>query len=132
VRRTAGLTAKRAELDGFAGAMKRVRGAYDMMRQLSPVSDATDNVIDAMQAGDRMSYHPEHAVEEIAHFHEVLPKAQADVAGIQSGLAARIDEFIKRAKGNRWLPADFDFAGEAKRRLDAVAKAHSQVDDAGK
>jgi len=132
VRRAAGMTAKRAELDGFAGAMKRVRGAYDLMRQLSPVSDATDNVIDAMQAGDRMSYHPETAVAEIAHFHAVLPKAQADVASIDGGFAARIDEYIQRAKGYHWLPADYDFAGEAKRRLDAVAKAHSQVEDAGK
>jgi len=112
--------------------MKRVRGAYDLMRQLSPVSDATDNVIDAMQAGDRMSYHPETAVAEIAHFHAVLPKAQADVASIDGGFAARIDEYIQRAKGYHWLPADYDFAGEAKRRLDAVAKAHSQVEDAGK
>jgi len=74
VRRADGLTARRSELDGFAGAMTRLRGAYDSMRGTSPVSDAPDVLVDAMQSGDRMSYHPEGAQEEIAHFHKVTPK----------------------------------------------------------
>ena len=133
VRRAAGLMAKRSELDGFAGAMKRVRGAYDQMRQLSPISDAPDTLIDAMQAGDRMSYHPERAVEEIAHFHEVLPKAQADLATIDSGLAAKLDAYVKRMKAHpSWLSIPIDYEAEGQRRLDAMAKAHSQIDDAAK
>jgi alpha-glucosidase len=72
VRRAAGLTARRGELDGFAGAMTRLRGVYDSLQQTWPVAAAPDLLIDAMQTGDRLSYHPELATEEITHFHSVL------------------------------------------------------------
>ena len=52
--------------------MTRLRSAYDALQQTSPVSAAPDPLIDAMQSGDRISYHPERAPEEIAHFHDVL------------------------------------------------------------
>ena len=72
VRRAEGLTARRGELDGFAGAMTRLRGAYDAMNQTWPVSEPPDTLVYAMQAGDRLGYHPENAQTEIAHFHDVL------------------------------------------------------------
>ena len=74
VQRAAGLTAKRGELDGFAGAMTRLRGAYDAMQITWPVSSPPDVLTEAMQTGDRLSYHPELAQKEIAHFHEILRK----------------------------------------------------------
>jgi alpha-glucosidase len=132
VHRAAGQTARRGELDGFAGAMTRLRGAYDMMRQTSPVSDAPDDLIDAMQTGDRLSYHPEAAVEEIAHFHEALPKAQVSLKEIDSGFAVRLGEYVKQMKAHPWVPVSVDYEAEGKRRQDAVAKAHLQADEAGK
>jgi alpha-glucosidase (family GH31 glycosyl hydrolase) len=82
VRRDAKLMARRSELDGFAGAMTRLRAAYDAMQQTWPVSAPPDPLIDVMQTGDRLGYHPERAGEEIAHFHSELPRAQAAVAGL--------------------------------------------------
>jgi alpha-glucosidase len=132
VRRTAGLAARRGELDGFAGAMTRLRGAYDAMHQTWPVSDPPDVLVDAMQAGDRLSYHPEKAIEEIAHFHEVLPKAQATIAEIGSTFAQHLEDYTKRLTASNWRPAGMDMKAQKQRRLDAVARAAKLVTEAGK
>jgi alpha-glucosidase len=132
VRRTAGLAARRGELDGFAGAMTRLRGAYDAMHQTWPVSDPPDVLVDAMQAGDRLSYHPEKAIEEIAHFHEVLPKAQATIAEIGSTFAQHLEDYTKRLTASNWRPAGMDMEAQKQRRLDAVARAAKLVTEAGK
>jgi alpha-glucosidase len=133
VRRAAGLTARRNELDGFAGTMARLRGAYDAMNITWPVSEPPDVLVDAMQTGDRLSYHPDRAVEEIAHLHEVLPKAQASVAAIDSSFAAHLDEYVKQMQASRSQPpTPVDYEAESKRRLDAMAKANLQVNEAGK
>jgi len=116
VRRAVGLAAGRNELDGFAGAMTRLRGAYDALRQTFPVSDAPDILVDAMQAGDRLGYHPEQAQEEIVRFHKVLSQAQAAVAEIDKDLAQRTKET--------------DTDAQKQHRLDAAARAHRQVNEA--
>jgi alpha-glucosidase len=91
VRRAAGLTARRNELDGFAGVMARLRGAYDALNQTFPVSAPPDILVEAMQTGDRLSYHPERAIEEIAHLHDVLPKAKDAVTQTSASFAASTD-----------------------------------------
>jgi alpha-glucosidase len=133
VRRAEGLTARRSELDGFAGAMTRLRGAYDALNFTNPVSEPPDILVEAMQTGDRLGYHPERAVEEIAHFHEILPKAQASVAEINEGFPARVDAYINRMKNSPYKPpTPVDYQAEAKRRTDAAAKAQQLADTAGK
>jgi alpha-glucosidase len=132
VRRAPGLTAHRGDLDGFAGTMTRLRGAYDATNALWPVVGPPDILVEAMQTGDRLGYHPERAVDEIAHLHETLPKAQAAVAAIDSDFAARLNAYITRMKAHPWLDVPVDYEAESKRRLEAVAKAHMQVDEAGK
>ena len=132
VRRAAGLTARRGELDGFAGAMTRLRGAYDAMNQTWPVSDPPDVLIDAMQTGDRLSYHPERGVEEIAHFHEALPKAQAAIKEIDAGFAQHLDDYVKRLMASNPRPPGMDLEKQKQPRLDAAARADRQVEDAGK
>jgi alpha-glucosidase len=132
VKRAAGMTARRGELDGFAGAMTRVRGAYDGLNQTMPISEPPDLLVEAMQTGDRMSYHPENAAAEIAHFRELLPKAQAIVATVDSGFTKRLDAYITQEKAHPWLPVPIDYEAEGKRRLEAIAKARLQIDDAGK
>ncbi|MGA9672148.1 MAG: TIM-barrel domain-containing protein, partial [Terracidiphilus sp.] len=132
VRRATGLTARRNELDGFAGAMTRLRLATDAMHQTQPAGDAPDLLIDAMQAGDRLSYHPENAVAEIAHFHEVLPKAQASVSEIGATYAEHLEERIKRYSPEKWLPKGIDMETQKQHRLDAMARALKLMDEANK
>ena len=132
VHRAAGLTARRNELDGFAGAMARLRGTYDAMHETWPVSDPPDVLVDAMQAGDRMSYYPEKAQQEIAHYHDVQPKAQAAVAEIGASINQRMEDYINRLVKGNWRPADADMEAQKKHRLDAVARAERLVTEAGK
>jgi alpha-glucosidase len=132
VRRVSGVTARRAELDGFAGAMTRLRAAYDALHQTWPVSDPTNILIDAMQTGDRLSYHPEHATDEIARFHQLLPRAQASVADINASFAQHLDDYAKRLMASNWRPANTDMDAQRQHRLDAMAKALRQVDEAAK
>lgn len=82
IRRKAGLAARRGELDGFAGAMTRLRETYDTLNFTWPISWSPEAVIDAMQSGDRLSYHPETAESEITHFHEVSRGAVVQIKGL--------------------------------------------------
>jgi len=132
VRRAAGLAARRGDLDGLAGIMTRLRGAYDAVNQTMPISAPPDVLVEAMQTGDRLGYHPETAVDEIARLRSLLPQAQAAVAALDSGFAARINLYVERMKANPSTPAGMNYEAEAKLRLDAMAKARLQVDAAGK
>jgi alpha-glucosidase len=132
VYRATGLVAHRAELDGFAGAMTRLRLAYDALQQTGPVASAPDPLIDAMQSGDRLSYHPERAPDEIAHFHEALPKAKAAVAAVDAGFAQRIQDWVALQAASNQPPSSAELEARKQSRLAALAKARSQLDDAGK
>ena len=59
--------------------MTRLREAYDALNQTWPIAWSPDELIDAMQTGDRLSYFPQRAGEQLAHYREVLPKAIAKV-----------------------------------------------------
>ena len=130
VRRAAGLMARRGELDGFAGAMTRLRGAYEGLQQTWPVSAPPDALIDAMQTGDRLGYHPEQAAEEIAHFHEVLPRAQAIVEGTLPTFDKMLNNYVADEEKRPEHPADMQ--AEAQRRTDAINRAERLVMEAGK
>jgi len=132
IRRAAGLTARRGELDGFAGAMALLRGAYDAMHKTEPVSDPPETLVDAMQSGDRLGYHPENATEEIAHFHQMLPKAQAELATIGSDFPSHVEEYIKRYAPEKWLPGKQNLKALEQSRIDAMARAQKLVMEAGK
>ncbi|HEY1649889.1 MAG TPA: TIM-barrel domain-containing protein [Terracidiphilus sp.] len=130
VRRAAGLTARRSEIDGFAGSMTRLRAAYDALQQTSPIASPPDPLIDAMQTGDRLGYHPERAQKEIAHFHQVLPKAQAAVAAVGINFVQRMNDYAQRMANNPLRPADME--AQKKARLDAMNRAAGMVDAAGR
>jgi alpha-glucosidase (family GH31 glycosyl hydrolase) len=130
VHRTDGLTAKRGELDGFAGAITRLRGTYDALHGTWPVAAPPDVLIDAMQSGDRLGYHPERTQEELAHFHQVLPEAQAAVDKLSQGAKQRLEELAGRATPNNSNPADLE--AQRQRRLGALERAQKQVAEAGK
>jgi hypothetical protein len=130
VRRAAGLTARRAELDGFAGSMTRLRAAYDALQNSSPIIVPPDPLVDAMQTGDRLGYHPENAVTEIAHYHEVLPKAADTLHAIQRGFQHEIDDYVKRETGYGTKPADID--AHVQKRIELMKRALTAVDEAAK
>ncbi|MFP5250375.1 MAG: DUF5110 domain-containing protein, partial [Acidobacteriota bacterium] len=121
VRRSGSLLKRRQQLDGFAGSMARLRGAYDALQQTWPVAWPPDALVDAMQTGDRISYHPEQAADEIAHFHDMLPNAQAAVAEVNSTFAQKLDDYAARMKNNPLGPADL--AAEKQRRMESVTRA---------
>jgi len=79
VTRAPELFSRRAELNGFAGAMTRLREAYDALNLTFPLAWSPDELVDAMQTGDRLGYFPRNAGELIAHYREVLPTAIAKV-----------------------------------------------------
>ena len=130
VHRGAGLSARRNELDGFAGAMTRLRATYDALNGMWPVAMPPDVLIDAMQSGDRLGYHPERATEEIAHFHQILPQAQSTVAQLTKSVKDRLEEYADRMSKDHARQADI--AAQMQRRLNALERAQKQVAEAGK
>lgn len=130
VRRAAGLTAQRSALDGFAGAMTRLRGAFEALQNTGPVARPPDALIDAMQSGDRLGYHPETAVAEIAHFRAALPQAKAAVDGVGRDFTQRMDDYVKRLIRDNVRVADLEV--QKQKRLDALARAEKLVAEAQK
>jgi alpha-glucosidase len=127
VHRAQGMAGRRSELDGYAGAMSRLRGAYDAMQQTWPVSAPPDALVDAMQSGDRLGYHPDKAVEELAHFHDELPKARAAL----DGMAQNFQQGVKSMEpipGQTVKAADMD--AQKQSRLDSLARARKYMTEA--
>jgi alpha-glucosidase (family GH31 glycosyl hydrolase) len=54
----------RSMLDGLPGKLTRLRETYDILNAAWPAAGSPDPLIDAMQTGDRISYHPETAFAE--------------------------------------------------------------------
>ena len=133
IRRPAGSIARRDDLDGFAGSMTRLRGAYDELQRIWPISTPPDLLIDAMQTGDRLSYHPENAMAEIEHFRQVVLDAQTAVEAMQPGFAQRLDEYVKRLTADELRSKISGAANieELKQRsLDAMGRAVKFVQEA--
>jgi alpha-glucosidase len=82
-RRSAALFSRRKELDGFAGAMTRLREAYDSLNQTFPIAWSPDELVDAMQTGDRLSYYPQQAGEQLTRYREVLPQVITKVKELE-------------------------------------------------
>jgi hypothetical protein len=87
VRRSPDLVARRSELEGFAGAMTRLREAYDNLNQTWPIGWSPDSLIDAMQCGDRLTYEPRSASEELTRYHGILRQAQTDVQAMPNRIS---------------------------------------------
>jgi alpha-glucosidase len=117
-------------LDGFAGAMTRLRGAYDALQQTWPIADAPDPLIDAMQTGDRLGYHPERAFAEISHFHDILPQAQASVQALATTYAQHVNDASRSVSASSLTPAEIEV--QKQRRLDSFARAERLVAEANK
>jgi alpha-glucosidase len=132
VRRAPGMTARRSELDGFPGEMTRLHGVYDAMHDTEPAGDPPDILVDAMQTGDRLGYHPENAAQEIAYFHDVLPKARDAVREIGATFADHVEERIRMYSPQRWIPGALDVPALKKSRTEAMDRAEKLMLDVGK
>ncbi|HEX3662131.1 MAG TPA: TIM-barrel domain-containing protein [Acidobacteriaceae bacterium] len=82
IHREAGSLASRARLDGFPGAIARLHGAYNALNSVWPTTWSPNVLIDAWQTGDRMSYHPETAHQEIARFPQLYTQSRAAVQAL--------------------------------------------------
>ena len=130
VHRAAGLTSRRSELDGFNGAMARLRGTYDALNMAPPVATPPDMLVEAMQGGDRMGYRPENAQKEIAHFHQLLPQAQDAVSKRVQEARQRMDVSIQSL--HRTGTDSVDLQAEKQKRANALDRAEKLVTEAGK
>ena len=117
VRRVDGTIASRAQLDGFAGAIQRLHGAYDTLNALWPLTWSPDPLIDAWQTGDRLSYHPEAARAELARFPQVYAQALADVQTLADKANLPSDQSAKQPVHDRDASADLDRARRYKATL---------------
>jgi len=101
--RSADLMQRRAELNGFAGAMTRLHSAVETIQHAWPFSTVPEELIDAAQAGDRLNYYPAKAGEIVAHYHQVLPQAQAKVAVLaEAGISEEHKQVLAKALGDTW------------------------------
>ncbi|HEX4581697.1 MAG TPA: TIM-barrel domain-containing protein [Acidobacteriaceae bacterium] len=125
ITREAALIARRTELNGFPGAMTRLREAFDVMQQTWPLRVPPDTLIDAMQSGDRIGYTPAEAGSELRHFAEVLPQAiaavHADAKGLPPEEEKAIEERRQRLKGEEAAQAEKMLVDYKTRGLKAAA-----------
>jgi alpha-glucosidase len=130
VRRAKGLTAHREEIEGFAGKMTLLRGAYDAMQATGPVAGPSLALIDAMQSGDRLSYFPEKIESELKHLQEAMSQAQADVAALDKEFEKRLSDSSRRIGGSATAPADIE--SEKQKRRDALHRAEALLAEAAR
>jgi len=113
------LAAQRALLEGFAGKMTRLRETYDILNRTWPEGWTPDALIEAMQTGDRIGYHPETALDELKSLPEklaALPKEIASLHAIEDS-----PQFRAAVAAN--------FFGEAKKpEQDVIARYHAVVE----
>lgn len=102
VKRPMNLIRRRAELDGFAGDMTRLREVYDTLNRTFPLAWSPDSLVDAMQTGDRLSYRPDTVSDELTHFHAELPKAIADVNKMKDAITPADQKKIAEVLGANW------------------------------
>jgi len=129
VRRSADLVARRSELDGFAGAMTRLRESYDTLNGVWPLGWSPDELIDAMQSGDRLTYFPKTASTELSHYRSTLTEAVSKVQALTKGLSQEQMETVAKRVGVDWKS---DAAQRKIGEYDArVRKAFAEISNIG-
>jgi hypothetical protein len=68
----------------------------------------------------------------MASFHDLLSKAQSSVAAIDASIPQRLDDWAKHQMAGKQPPSSAEMEVGKQHRLDAVARAKAQVDQAGK
>jgi alpha-glucosidase (family GH31 glycosyl hydrolase) len=128
VARSMDLVRRRVELDGFAGKIHRLRAAYDTLRANFPLDGPSDDLIDALQTGDRLSYHPGSASVELKRFSTLLAAVAGASAAQGSGLSPAQAERYRAVMKSRW---DTDeMRGKVKAYNEHVKRAALLLQDA--
>ncbi len=123
VRRDGRLMARRAELDGFAGTGTRLREAYDALQNNTPVDLPPDELTDAMQAGDRLSYEPGQAGAILTYWNKVLPKVAEAVAKAEAVDQSRRATVVRGFMMGNYTPEGASAMLEQIRHRDGIATA---------
>jgi alpha-glucosidase len=118
VRRTQGSLASRSQLDGFAGAETRLRAAYDALNAESPFTWSPNPLIDAWQTGDRLSYKPQTAKQEMARFPQVYAQGMAQVQDLATKANVPDDELVSRLMQHRGAETTKDRAQKYRSSLE--------------
>jgi len=129
IRRAAGSEGRRELWDGFAGAIARLRGAYEALNQDWPHTWSPDVLIEAWQTGDRLSYRPETAAAESVRFPALYGQALAAVAELVAEANVSDQDLVKRVLG---LPDNWrteSGAQQAARYRTAVCRALALLQD---
>jgi alpha-glucosidase len=74
----------RALLDGFGGKMTRLREAYDILNANWPVAWSPDALLAAMQTGDRITYSPKTAFDELSGLQSKLAAIPGVIAAMRA------------------------------------------------
>jgi alpha-glucosidase (family GH31 glycosyl hydrolase) len=101
IHRAQGALESRPQLNGFAGAETRLRAAYDTLNAEWPFTWTPNPLIDAWQTGDRLSYKPQTAKQELARFPKVYAEGMAQVQDLASKANVSDDELVKQLMQNR-------------------------------
>ena len=83
-----------------------------------------------MQSGDRLGYHPEHAQDELKHFHQILPHAESAVDKLSQSVKQRLDDFAKRMSKDNANASEIEV--QTQRRLNALDRAQKLIHDVEK
>ena len=117
VNRAADALTTRQQLDGFAGSLTRLRAAYDELNSLWPFTWSSEALIDSMQTGDRIYYHPETAKKEVARFPDTYQKAIANLQALIAKADIPDDQLAKQLMQNKGADTGIDRARRYKASL---------------
>jgi alpha-glucosidase len=126
VHRAKGSLATRAQTDGFAGSITRLRRAYDALNAGAPFGWSPDPLIDALQTGDRLSYQPQRAKEELVRFRMAYGQALTEVQRLVSEANVSDEELIGRLTQHHGLENPTHWANEYRLHL---RRALAQLED---
>ena len=101
VRRAAGSLTARSQLDGFAGMETRLRAAYDALNAEWPFTWSPNPLIDSWQTGDRLSYKPQTAKQEISRFPQLYDQGMAQVQDLVTKASIPDDQLISQLMQHR-------------------------------
>jgi alpha-glucosidase (family GH31 glycosyl hydrolase) len=108
-----------ALLEGFPGKMTRLREAYDILNATWPEGWTPDPLVDAMQTGDRIGYHPETAFDELNSLPGKLAALPKEIAAMHA---------IEESPEFRAAVAANLFGQSRKPEEDIVTRYHTLVD----
>lgn len=107
--------------------MTRLRETYDTLNEVWPLGWSPDELIDAMQSGDRLTYYPKTAATELSHYHTVLAQAVDKVQALTKGLSQEQMETVAKRVGVDWRS---DAAKKKIGEYDArIGKAFAEISD---